>query len=87
MCCGFVLSGELAMSEMVERVARAMCKARRRDPDRCRPEGQPQWMKYRREARAAIEAMRKPTDEMLDTLSTGETWDRYLMMIDAALKD
>lgn len=55
------------------------------------------WMECNLEAaRAAIEAMREPTDEMLNTLSSPEAWDsydrgmakaRHLMMIDAALKD
>ncbi len=75
------------MSEMVERVARALCSAKGRDPDR-KVEGdrrlfaereiedgvmvpddilfEPMWMAHQREARAAIAAMREPTEAMTD---------------------
>lgn len=66
------------MSEMVERVARALCTARGLDPDRVssignsRDDGGPEasvalpaWMNFRAAARAAIEAMREPTLRMI----------------------
>ena len=59
---------------MIERVARALCKARLRDPDEeltilTGPKGgssQPRWMFHVSEARAAIEAMREPTSPMVE---------------------
>jgi hypothetical protein len=48
-----------AMTEMVTRVARAMAEAAGFAWENC---AQPQW---ERDARAAIEAMREPTVEML----------------------
>jgi hypothetical protein len=65
------------MSEMVERVARAI----RREKDRCRS--------VEEQARAAIEAMREQTEEMLDaawntTLSAEVIWRT---MIEAALAE
>lgn len=45
------------MNEMVERVARAICTARRWSPEN--------WYLAKDEARAAIEAMREPTQAML----------------------
>lgn len=53
------------MSEMVERVARAVCKANGTDPDNddfppC------DWRNYVPEANAAIAAMREPTGAMID---------------------
>jgi hypothetical protein len=68
------------MSEsMIERVARAICRANGRDPDRLEPgdapgidgqlpNGDPAhfvWKHYMDEARAAIEALREPTDDMI----------------------
>lgn len=61
------------MSEMVERVARAICASENEDPDRVnlfRPptpgcdENTRNWMAYRDQARAAISAMREPTEAM-----------------------
>lgn len=61
------------MTTMIERVARALCVAAGHDPDRTHDiyvEGDPDagvaWAGYRREARAAIEAMREPTEAMVD---------------------
>jgi len=64
------------MSEMVERVARAICAAnesevsgRQASPDDVpvsgRGAGQPLWKLYEPLARAAIAAMREPTEAML----------------------
>jgi hypothetical protein len=58
------------MSEMVERVARAICSSTGRDPDspfrdhHGRPLDFPEWKRWSAEARAAIEAMRETTPEM-----------------------
>jgi hypothetical protein len=93
------------MSEsMIERVARAICRANGRDPDRLEPgdapgidgqlpNGDPAhfvWKHYMDEARAAIEAMRSPTRDVLtafvdadvDTFVAGVRWEAA---IDAAL--
>lgn len=57
------------MSEMVERVARAICKAVGYDADEpARKHGAlndlPMWRTYERDARAAIASMRTPTRAM-----------------------
>lgn len=74
------------MSEMVERVARAISKADENDGSIVT------WVSYRRTARAAIEAMREPTESMMEAgekhIREGRfssvNWKR---MIDAALND
>jgi len=71
------------MSEMVERVARAICVAHGVNPDAPTPvfetfrdsfggfaamqtgRTEPSWHREKKAARAAIEAMREPTEEML----------------------
>lgn len=97
------------ISEMVKRVARAMCEEPdalvcRDQPGRRwlasygvsyapRPEDIfPAWMLRVQDARAAIEAMRKPTSEMwnkampyMDSYSSNGAW--WQVMIDAALKE
>lgn len=59
------------MSEMVERVAKAICRSDGRDPDSVVYEASPSyprpylaWDDYLTNARAAIEAMREPTEAM-----------------------
>lgn len=52
------------MSEMVERVARAIFEDEYREPNSLRPDYTIVDNYYRRTARAAIQAMREPTDEM-----------------------
>lgn len=88
--------------KMVERVARAICVARGHnpdgptcdvfipgDPDACMP-----WAGFRKEARAAIEAMREPIPVVMDeapirrgigigSFTAAEAWRA---MIDAALE-
>lgn len=61
------------MNEMVERVARAICteqpgcKIGGRSPDdRNTLRGTPLWMSFASEARAAIAALREPTEAMID---------------------
>lgn len=88
------------MSEMIERVARAMYRSLDADPRfvgraDLTPE-HPGWAEYCHQARAAIEAMREPTDAMIesarDYFPRVEPRDRYAVisdcwraMIDAAL--
>lgn len=98
------------MSEMVERVARAIASTRGRDPDDTAggphpggtwlEKGEPWWRGDVDAARAAIEAMREPTEKMIEA---GQLycWDDghptvgshaiqgqvFRAMIDAALKD
>jgi len=71
---------------MVEKVARAMAE---RNNDYCE-RGLLQWPAYEDDARAAIEALREPTPEMvkaaeLHTIGTPRT--PWQAMIDAALLD
>lgn len=63
------------MTTMLERVARAICMATRIDPDRkykssdysaATAPWEFAWHAFQPEARAAIEAMREPTMEMLE---------------------
>lgn len=56
------------MSEMIERVAKALSIADGNHPDaRSNDEDEhPMWTLYLGDARAAIEAMREPTGNMLD---------------------
>lgn len=53
---------------MVEKVARAIC-------DKEEPDGLGNWEFYRDHARAAIEAMREPTDAMLRAGAIGSGED------------
>lgn len=81
------------MSEMVKRVARAIRVARQSDPDTPPQEpqaGELEW--WIPEARAAIEAMREPTEAMQRAWEGPESWGWgplkvYRAMIDAALRD
>ena len=61
---------------MIEKIARAICVLLRRDPDFQgiqspwddkvpMPPNYKQWMNYSEEAKAAIEAMREPTKQMI----------------------
>ena len=79
------------MSEMVERVAQAIFDWEYRDPRRAVPDIEPHWKLYEGAARAAIEAMRGPTEDMVraggdidnSNRIAVETWHA---MIDEALK-
>lgn len=75
------------MSEnMVESVARAICRQAGYGPN----EEDVNWDRYVQYARAAIEAMREPTEAMEDAaFSSTLTIPKrgYQAMIDAALKD
>lgn len=80
------------MAEMVERVARAIQQASfrqiRPDWNSLDKHDQEQW---RIRARAAIEEMRKPTEEMMhmgeQRLDRGGVYLNWIQMIDAALRE
>ncbi len=57
---------------MVERVARTLCKENGDDPDFVQLSNPVQrgWHPYREKARAAIEAMREPTEAMTEAQVT-----------------
>lgn len=90
---------------MVERVARAICAADGHDPDGPPIDEYPSaiypWAVYRNLAKAAIEAMREPSEEMKKAGEHAEISDSYgeyyvsadnaadifRAMVDAALKE
>jgi hypothetical protein len=84
------------MSEMIERVARALCVAAGQDPDfNYDPHGinrtdDVRWRVNVTKARAAIEAMREPTEGMVyaDTVKEwpSDACAAWKAMIDEALK-
>lgn len=86
------------MSEMIERVAKAICK--RRNTKQCASicfshsslnESCPEVLTvWKEDAKAAIQAMREPTEEMIDAtnkVADGEITETWQTMIDAALKE
>ena len=82
------------MNEMVERVARAICKANDYDPDAndnllSGPSGTRNWHLYVTHARAAIAVMREPTQEMVESgvENAPNPRDIWEAMIDAALAE
>lgn len=88
------------MSDMIEQVARALVDADRGTGtyDRCKSEGiwQSEIVMWEFRARTAIEAMRIPTEEMLDAGENGcgeygcyssKMYKIFSRMIDAALKE
>jgi len=82
-------------NEMVKRVATAICQASGGDPGRSKSELVLDWKLYEPQARAAIEAMREPSDEMVfrGGLVTDVPWDGkkpariFAAMIEAALQE
>lgn len=89
---------------MVERVARAICGDKQIDPYPftnafyvpTESMQQKAWTWFVKDAKAAIEAMREPTEEMLKAVKnaqiylnmTDEGWkEAHRVMIDAALKE
>lgn len=82
---------------MLEKIARAICKARGNDPDAGAnifyksTQLPAQWQTFEKEARAALEAMRDPTPEMVLIFPHAEgrvTYKEvYSAMIDAVLKE
>lgn len=89
---GLVEAGGFEMSEMVERVAKALCRQCGIE-DGCSSEqadraaNSDMYLNFCAAARAAIEAMREPTEDMLwhlkECASLREEW---YAMIDEALK-
>lgn len=84
---------------MIERVARAICAAKGDDPDEPCEDWMTEfsgWRGYQESARAAIEAMRDPTEAMIEAGAMVDNWcqsegqaaqpDVYRKMIDEALK-
>jgi len=71
---------------MIEQVARAICKTHGAfDPDTL-ANGVAGWKYYVPEARAAIAAMREPTDEIKRDAGQSQH-EAYQVIIDAALKE
>jgi len=85
------------MSEMIERVARALAAANGYDPDNVpnnplEPDDKPDWHKYKYDAAIAIGAMREPTLGMTDAgyMASDEHHTMsaaWQAMIDAALAE
>jgi hypothetical protein len=76
---------------LIERVARAICKARGVDPDGVIA-NRPAWKLYIPEARASILAMREPTMEMVEAgrikyCTKEQTRRLWAAMIDEALRE
>jgi hypothetical protein len=90
------------MSEMVDKIARALCIQAGEIPDLptpYNPNADFVWQFYRGSARAAIEAMRAPHSEMIEAGLNCDAWANaegnavemlsatFSAMIDAALKE
>lgn len=79
------------MSEMVERVARAIAERDRNPADDDEWDQLKPWVQdaFREDARAAIAAMREPTDAMISEAMAERDcyYSIYTAMIDAALED
>ena len=70
------------MAGMIERVARAICKSQTQD--------ERVWQAFIPESRAAIAAMREPTEEMafkVGVLTPSEVARVWPQLIDAALEE
>jgi hypothetical protein len=90
------------MSEMIERVCRALCSEWAVDPDGTEgfllesaplvpDKGEPNWTGYEPLARAVIEAMREPTEAMTDAGwrridERDDAAENWRLMIDEALR-
>lgn len=80
--------------KMLRRVAKAICASYGHDPEGLLIDGGRAWRRNIPEAKAAITAMRKPTQRMIDAgfqgssarLSDEGIEEAYRDMIDAALK-
>lgn len=70
--------------EMIESVARALCRTDGH-PENTKFEGKPMWASYSGTARVAIEAMRKPSGELLESIERCSRVADWQDMIDAAL--
>lgn len=74
----------------LERAARALCSLAG-NPENATMDGKPVWQSYLPEARAVLQAIREPTQEMLAANPIGPTGkflpeDVWRGMIDAALE-
>lgn len=73
----------------LERAARALCSLAG-NPENATMDGKPLWMDYLPEARAVIEAIREPSEAMIDAGSTHDSADGcypvYRAMIDQLLE-
>lgn len=86
--------GIIMSNEMIKRVAMAICEASAGEPGRAHDEFVLDWRKFEPHARAAIEAMRPPTEAMIfrgELVSHGPMDGRkpgriLSAMIDAALE-
>ena len=82
------------MTNKIEQVARAICKQEGDDPDHICSSlrgdaAWRMWTEYQESAKAAIEAMREPTDGMRAAVAAQwgrKTWGYYDNVIDAALE-
>lgn len=87
---------------LLERVARALCRSDGKEPDvgpaisiekqrGAIPDSVPNWKRYTDQARAVLEAIREPSEEMIKAgyreqdATEGSLKHSYIAMIDAAL--
>ncbi len=81
------------MSEMVEKVARAICEGKGYEPEYPVSETKVQWETFIETARIAIEAMRDMTDDMAESIANdasvcgGIAYEIWSNALDAALSD
>lgn len=62
------------MGEMRERIARALCKSDRKDPDSHHFAGKLLWEAYVHSADAVLNALREPTPEMVKAGYTANSY-------------
>jgi hypothetical protein len=80
---------------MIERIARALCISQGENPDQPTPHHKTVdfiWQHYRKDARAVLEAMMEPTDQMVKAAfdvfaSENDAKANWYCMIEAALKE
>jgi hypothetical protein len=87
------------MMNMIEKVARKLCEENYNKPDNKTQFGSYVWTLYIKDAKVAIEAMRKPSEEMLNSardwsvakhgrgVGNVDATQCWQAMIDAALKE
>lgn len=76
---------------MRKKIARAMCRARGKDPDTVNTQGVVRWTLYLLETDAALKALAEPSEEMIsealwaeDEVPYGQSKRMYIAMIQAA---
>lgn len=79
---------------MIENISRELCKKSGNDPDKIMTDYEcdtwPLWVNYQELAKAALECLKEPTEEMLqigDLYGGGGAIIAYGEMINAALED